>query len=109
VDVTGGLAVDLAADRVCGAEDLLDGALKSLGHGAVAHGAGNGVDLLERDVAVVLDVLDLLAVTRGLLEGLDHERRGRGDDLDGGDTVLHGERDGDTETLPAKKKKKELW
>jgi len=48
----------------------------------------------------VLDVLLLFAVTRRLLEGLDDERRSRGDDRDGGLTVLDGELDRDTETFP---------
>lgn len=48
----------------------------------------------------MLDVLLLLAVTDGLLEGLDDEGGSRGDDRDGGLTVLDGELDGDTESLP---------
>jgi hypothetical protein len=48
----------------------------------------------------VLDVLLLLAVARWLLEGLDDQRRGRGDDRDSGLTVLDGELDGDSQTLP---------
>jgi len=48
----------------------------------------------------VNNVLLLLAVTRRLLEGLDDERRSRGDDRDGSLTVLDGELDGHAETLP---------
>lgn len=48
----------------------------------------------------VLDVLLLLAVTRGLLEGLDDQGRGRGNDRDSSLTVLDGELDSNTETLP---------
>ena len=48
----------------------------------------------------MLDVLLLLAVSRGLLEGLDNEGRSGGDDRDLSLTVLDGELDGDTETLP---------
>lgn len=48
----------------------------------------------------MLDVLGLLAVTRGLVEGLDHERRGRGNDGDLGNTVLDDELDREAETLP---------
>lgn len=47
----------------------------------------------------MLDVLLLLAVTRGLLEGLDDERRGSGDNRDRSLTVLDGQLDGDTETF----------
>ena len=113
----GALAINGAADRLCGAEDLLqntalqprlmngvqaclDGAVHGAGHGASAHGLGNVVHIIERDVAGVLDcrtvrcassitthtrtVLLLLAVTRGLLERLDHERCSRGHHVDGG-------------------------
>jgi hypothetical protein len=47
----------------------------------------------------VEDVLLLLAVTLGLVKSLDDEGSSRGDDLDGGDTVLDDELNGDTETL----------
>lgn len=45
-------------------------------------------------------ILDLLAVTRGLLELLDDEGRSRGDDVDLGVTVLDGELAGDLQSLP---------
>lgn len=98
-DALGAAAVDLATGGESSAEDLEDGALKSLGHGLVAHGAGNVDDLVKRDGLGVLDVLLLLAVTRGLLEGLDDQGRGGGNDRDGGLTVLDGQADGDAETL----------
>ena len=47
----------------------------------------------------MLDVLLLLSVAGGFLQGLDDERRGRGDDGNGGLTVLDGELDGDTESF----------
>ena len=47
----------------------------------------------------MLDVLLLLAVAGWLLERLDDEGGGRGDDGDGGLTVLDGELDGDTESF----------
>lgn len=94
-----GLAVDLAADRVSSSQNLLDTTLQVLGEGLVAHGAGNLDDLINGDGLVVLDVLLLLAVTRGLLEGLDDERRGSGDNRDRSLTVLDGQLDGDTETF----------
>jgi len=99
-DVLGAAAIDLAAGGEGSSEDLLDGTLEVLGHGLEAHGAGNGDDLVERNRLGVLDVLLLLAVTWGLLEGLDDERRSRGDDRDGGLTVLDGELHGDAKTLP---------
>jgi hypothetical protein len=48
----------------------------------------------------VLDVLLLLPVARGLLEGLDDEGRGGWDNRDRGLTVLDGKTDGDTESFP---------
>lgn len=100
LDVAGGLSVDGAADGVAGAEDLLDGAGKDTGHGALAHGAGDLDDLVEGEVAVVDDVLLLLAVTDGLVEGLHDEGGGRGDHGDGSLTVDDGELDGDVQALP---------
>lgn len=99
-DVLGGTAINLAASGESGTEDLLDGALKRLGHRLEPHGAGNVNDLVQRDGLGVLDVLLLLTVTRGLLESLDNQGGSGGNDRDGGLTVLDGEADRDTETLP---------
>lgn len=44
----------------------------------------NIVDLVKGDVTGVLDVLLLLPVPRGLLEGLDDKGRGGGNNGDGG-------------------------
>lgn len=98
-DALGGAAVDLAASGEGSANDLEDGALKGLGHRLVTHDAGNLDDLVKRDGLGVLDVLLLLAVTGRLLEGLDDQGRGGGNDGDGGLTVLDGQADGDAETL----------
>ena len=48
----------------------------------------------------MLDVLHLLAITWRLLQGLDDESGGRGNDVDGGLTVLDGQLDGDLEAFP---------
>ena len=45
-------------------------------------------------------VLDLLAVTRGLLKLLDDERSSGGNDVDLGVTVLDGQLAGDLQALP---------
>ena len=45
-------------------------------------------------------VLLLLAITRGLLKSSDDQGRGRGNDGDLSLTVLDGQLDSDTETLP---------
>jgi hypothetical protein len=99
-DILGAAAVDLAANGKGSTEDLEHGSAELLGERAVAHDAGDVDDLLQRDRLGVLNVLLLLAVTRGLLQGLDDKRRSRGDDGDGGLTVLDGELDSDTETFP---------
>eukprot|EP00621_Florenciella_sp_RCC1693_P003698 CAMPEP_0182524758 /NCGR_PEP_ID=MMETSP1323-20130603/2010_1 /TAXON_ID=236787 /ORGANISM="Florenciella parvula, Strain RCC1693" /LENGTH=204 /DNA_ID=CAMNT_0024733377 /DNA_START=465 /DNA_END=1081 /DNA_ORIENTATION=- len=98
--VSRGLAVDGAAERAGGAKDLLDGALKLARHRALAHLARDVDHLIEGDVAIVLDVLDLLAVAHRLAEALHKEGRRRGDDLGGGLAVHDGELDGHVLALP---------
>lgn len=63
------------------------------------HGAGDLNDLVKGNRLGVLDVLLLLTITGRLLEGLDDERRGGGNDGDGSLTVLDTELDGDTESF----------
>lgn len=99
-DILGAAAIDLAADGESSTENLKDTTTELLGHRAGAHGAGNLNDVVHGDGLGVLDVLLLLAVTRRLLEGLDDEGRSGGHNRDGGLTVLDGQADGDTETLP---------
>lgn len=88
-----GLAIDLASHTVSSTQDLLNSARQLLGERLVAHGASNLDNLVEADRLVVLDVLLLLAVARGLLQGLDNEGRGSRDDRNSGLTVLDGELD----------------
>merc|ERR1711869_9007 len=98
--VLGILAVDGAAEATAGAEHLKDGPLELLGVGAGTHGAGHTVHIIPGDVAIVGDVLHLLAVPRGLLEGLnDKSSRGR-HDLDGHLAVLHEKLAGHVHALP---------
>jgi hypothetical protein len=99
-DILGATSINLATDRESGTQDFKDSSTKLLGKGARAHGTSDVDDVVERDGLGVLDVLLLLAVTRRLLEGLDHEGRSRGNDRDRSLTVLDGELDGDTETFP---------
>lgn len=99
-DVLRAASVNLAASAEGSSEDLKDGTLEVLGHGLEAHGTGDADDLLKRNALGVLDVLLLLAVPGRLLKGLDDEGRSGGDDGNGGLTVLDGQLDGDTETLP---------
>lgn len=99
-DILGAAAINLAADGEGSSKDLKDNTLESLGHGAVLHLAGNLDNVIEGDGLGVLDVLLLLAVTRRLLEGLDDQGRRGGNNRDRSLTVLDGELDSHTETLP---------
>lgn len=93
------LSVNLAANAERGAQNLQDNTLEALGERLEPHRPRNVDDLVEADRLVVLDVLLLLPVAGGLLEGADDERRGGGDNRDGGLTVLDRELDGHAETL----------
>jgi len=99
-DVMRRFAVDGAADGLSGAQDLLDGAFQLTSHGSLLHDAGNVDDFFEWNISAVLDVLDLLAVTRRFLESADEKSRGAGNDADGSLTVLDRQLDGDAETFP---------
>mmetsp|Transcript_8710 Transcript_8710/g.12824 ORF Transcript_8710/g.12824 Transcript_8710/m.12824 type:complete len:203 (+) Transcript_8710:614-1222(+) len=107
VVVDGGLqgsglhALDGAADGVAGAEDLLHGALELLREGLVAHLSDDLEELGLGQVARVLDVLDLLSVTEGLLELLDDQAGGVRLNVDLGSSVLNGQLHGDTNALPS--------
>merc|ERR1711992_326613 len=99
-DVVRCTAIDCASNGLGGSQDLLHDARELLGLGAGPHGAGGVDDVVHRDVAVVLDVLHLLPVPGGLLQGLDDQGGGRGDDADLGLPVLDGQLDGDLQALP---------
>ena len=83
-DVMRVLAVHGAANRLGCSEDLLADSAELPGHGPGPHGAGSLVDVVHGDVPVVLDILNLLPVPGGLLQGLDDEGRGGGNNRDGG-------------------------
>ena len=57
--VLGILTIDGAAEATACSKDLEDGSLKGLGVGARPHSAGNGVNIIPRDVTIVGDVLNL--------------------------------------------------
>lgn len=98
-DFTRALAVNLAADAKCSAQNLLDATLQFLGVRFELHRPCDLNDLVDRDGLVVLDVLLLFPVSRRLLQRLDDQGRRSRDDRDGGLTVLDSELDGDAETL----------
>ena len=81
-DVVGSLPVNSAANRLGSPEDLLNDSAELPGHGPGSHHTGGLVDVIHGDVAAVLDVLHLLPVPGRLLQGLDDQGCGRGDDGD---------------------------
>eukprot|EP00091_Calanus_sinicus_P004564 TRINITY_DN148_c0_g1_i11.p2 TRINITY_DN148_c0_g1~~TRINITY_DN148_c0_g1_i11.p2 ORF type:complete len:136 (+),score=34.65 TRINITY_DN148_c0_g1_i11:81-488(+) len=94
------LAVNSAADRLGGAEDLLHDAGELAGHRAGPHDAGGVDDIIHGDVPAVLDVLDLLPVPWRLLEGLDDEGGSRRNHGASGLPVLDLELDSHLQTFP---------
>lgn len=92
-------SIHLATSAEGGTQNLLDGPLEVLGQRLKPHRPCDRDDLIERNRLGVLDVLLLLTVTRGLLEGLDDEGRGRGNNGDSGLTVLDGQADCDAQTF----------
>ena len=98
--ITGVLAIDSAADRHASAEDFLHGSLEGRGVRLGAHLGSDFKDLVELDLAVVDDVLGLLAVTWGFLEGLEHERGGSGQDRDEALSVLDHDFNENLDALP---------
>ena len=65
----------------------------------MTHLAGNLSDLIKSQVSVMLDVLLLLAITSGLLKGLDDVASSGGLNLKGGNTVGNGQLNANTKTL----------
>ena len=108
-DVLRTSAIYLAANTESRPQNLLHGPLQGLGEGLEPHSPGDLDDVVEGYALAVLDVLLLLPVARGLLQGLDDEGGGGRDDRDGGLTVLDRELDGDTETFLSGGKKKLLY
>merc|ERR1719348_1546421 len=99
-DVVRVLSVNSAADRLSCAEDLLHDSAELPGHGPGPHDSCSGDDIIHGDVAAVLDVLDLLSVPWGFLEGLDNESSSTGDHRTLSLPVLDAELHGHLQTLP---------
>ena len=89
----------MSTHRRASTQDFQNGTLEFTSQGLGTGLASNIQDLIHAQVTVVLDVLFLLAVTGGLLEGLDDQASGRGLEFDGGDTVGDGQLDADTQAL----------
>merc|ERR1712038_210075 len=72
-DVVRVLAVDGAADRLGRSQDLLHHPRELPGHRPRPHHPGGVDDVIQADVAAVLDVLDLLPVPGRFFQGFYHE------------------------------------
>lgn len=92
----------MATHAGAGSQDLTDGAAELTGKGLAAHLAGNINNLIQGQVTVMLNVLFLLTITRGLLQGLDDHAGSAGLHLKGGNTVGNSELNTDTEALVVK-------
>merc|ERR1711904_55322 len=83
------LAANCASNRTGRSKNFKNSALESLGVGARPNDAGHIVHVVPADVAIVRNVLHLLAITWGLLECLDEQCCGRGNNLNCNLAVLH--------------------
>merc|ERR1719150_24680 len=99
-DVMRSHTVNSASNGLCGSQDFLHDSGQLLGLGPWPHDASGIDDIVHGDVAVVLDVLDLLTITWRFLQGLDDQGSGGGNDSDLSLTVLDGQLDGDLQTFP---------
>lgn len=99
-DVVRGTAIDGASNAVGSSEHFLARSGQLAGHRARSHHPSDANHFVEGDVAVVLDVLDLLAVPRRFLQGFHDERSGRRHNRDRGLSVLDGQAHGNLQTLP---------
>lgn len=93
-------AIDRAANAVGRTQHFLAGTGQFAGHRAGSHHPGNADHFIEGDVAIVLDVLDLLAIAWRFLQGLHDQGGSRWDNRDGSLSVLDGQADSDLQTLP---------
>lgn len=91
---------DGAADGMTRAKDLSDRSAELAGHRSRPHGASDGNDFIKRQVATVLDILDLLTVPWRLLQGLDDQGRSRRYNRDRRLSVLDRQLHSDLQSLP---------
>jgi len=99
-EIMGVFTIDSATNRMRCAKNLPDGAREVLGKGLWSDDARSIVNVLHGDVAIVTDVLHLLAVPVGLLQGLDDQGCRGGAHRNRGLPVLDGELDGDLQSFP---------
>jgi hypothetical protein len=87
LDVLRVLTIYCATDRNASAKHFTHGTGHSLAHGTPPHDLTRINNASEGKVTIMLDVLNLLAVTLGLLKSLDEKRGGRGDKGDLGERI----------------------
>ena len=94
------LAINSAAKRDAGSEDLLDGSLELDGHALGAELLGDVDNIGELEVSVVLHVLLLLSIARTFLKSLDNKGSGGGEHGDEALSVLDHHFDLDLNSAP---------
>merc|ERR1712137_802757 len=99
-DLTRVLAIDGASDRHTRAEHLLHGSREVTSIALGAHLLGGLLDIVQGEVAIVDNVLHLLAISGRLLERTHEQRSGGRDNRDGGLAVLHGQQDTNADSPP---------
>lgn len=100
LDELGALLVNSTSDGEASTEDLLDSSGEGLRQRLFLQDPSDLLNLFKGEVALVSDVLDLLAVALVVSEFLDDEGRGRGLDADFGGSVLALELDHHSDALP---------
>lgn len=95
-DRFGTSSVDLTPNTKSCSQDLEHSALQFFRQAFFSHSSCNLENLIQRNRLGVLDVLLFLLVPGRFLERPDHERGCRGDDGDGGLSILDGKLDGDS-------------
>ncbi len=97
-----GLSVNSASKGHTGTEHLLNGSLEGDGQRFLgfSHGLGDLKNIVELDVTVVGNVLGLLSISCGLLEGLDQKWGDGWSDGNSALSVLDGDLDLNFNSLP---------
>ena len=98
--LTDPLTVNSATNGLRRSQDFFDDTSQVSGHGPGSHGPSSAQDIIHGDVAIVLDVLDFLAVTWRFLKSLNDESGSTRYHIHFGLTVLDGPSYGDFQAFP---------
>lgn len=97
--ITSAASFNVATHRAASTEDFQDGSLKFTSQRLDTGLTGDFDDLIEGERSVMLDVLFLLAITRGFLKSLNDQTSSRRFQFNGSDTVGNSKLDTETETF----------